>query len=125
MTPKDQAALFIGQNLKDYLLVLHNMALGQIPPQVTERTYKPKGLLTTKQGEQRLPGSPTELVLVEERHISLPPDRTAAEYLIDRVLGKPKAENTTPAPTKEIPTSFSPTVGLYELPPSDLDGPEQ
>lgn len=116
--------MFISQNLQAYLLVLHDLALGNIPPQVTERTYKPKGLLTTRQGEQRIPGSPTEMVLIEERHISLPPDRTAAEYLIDRVLGKPKAENTTPPPSKEIPSTFSPTVGLYELPPDSTDAPE-
>lgn len=119
MTPKDKALAFIEDNLPLYAQLLHSLALGELEPQVTERLYQPAGLLKDKSGNKKFPETPDrELVLTEERKISLPPDRSAAEYLIDRILGKPKAEVSKPGEgmdSKEIPASFSPPIGQYAL----------
>ena len=60
---------------------------------IEEEEYQPAGLVEIGQGEGRMlayPDKPAdELVLVKRRRRKAAPDRKAAEYLIDRILGRP------------------------------------
>lgn len=95
LTKNETAIQYAEKQIRDQLPeILHEqirLALGGF--QIVDEKWLPAGLVTTGSGEAEMPAFPgksaEELVLVERRVSTALPDRTAGQYLINRIMGTP------------------------------------